>query len=203
MNKYKLDKTDLVRIEGRTLYRIVAIREFKYPFSPEKEKKFTVEIGEKGGYIEQETNLSQEGDAWVFPQGRVYENAQVFGDAIVCRDAEIYGNAKIYGNAQIHKGSRIFGNSKIHGNAEVFGDEYLCDKEITERFEGRNEISINGNRTIWTISEDEYEVWRAANNSRYGGRLMALSREEIKKEHNKYKNIGFMGLIDRILNIKV
>ena len=37
--------------------------------------------GELGGYIEKEKNLSQEGDAWVSGDARVYGNAWVSGDA--------------------------------------------------------------------------------------------------------------------------
>ena len=40
-----------------------------------------VEVGDLGGWIEKEENLSHEGKAWV------------------CGDAEVWGNAKVCGNA--------------------------------------------------------------------------------------------------------
>ena len=42
-----------------------------------------VKVGELGGWIEKEENLSQENDAWV------YGNAEVYGDAWVCGNAEV------------------------------------------------------------------------------------------------------------------
>lgn len=51
-----------------------------------------------GGYVQQERNLSQFGNAWVCGNVQVYGNAWVYGDAQVCGDARIYGNAKVYGD---------------------------------------------------------------------------------------------------------
>lgn len=53
MKKYKLTK-ETKQIFGKTLYRIVALKDFG-----------NVRIGERGGFIETENNLSQEGDAWI------------------------------------------------------------------------------------------------------------------------------------------
>ena len=55
-----------------------------------------VEKDEIGGWIENESNLSHEGDAWV------------------------YGDAKVYGDAE------VYGNAKVYGNAEVCGDAWVC-----------------------------------------------------------------------------
>ena len=54
-----------------------------------------VKVGELGGWIEKEENLSQENDAWV------YGNAEVYGDAWVCGNAEVYGDAWVCGNAEV------------------------------------------------------------------------------------------------------
>ena len=60
---------------GHILHRIRAIVDIAY-----------AKAGEFGGWIESESNLSENGDAWVF------------GDAKVCGDAKVYGNAEVYGN---------------------------------------------------------------------------------------------------------
>lgn len=79
------------QIEGRTLNRIVAVRDFG-----------EVKRGEKGGWIEREENLSQQyGDCWV------YDNAQVHGDA------------KVYGNAEVHENADVSGEAVICDNADV------------------------------------------------------------------------------------
>ena len=53
--KYKLDLEDSITRNGVKLFRIVALTSF-----------LSVNVGDKGGYIEKENNLSQSGDAWVF-----------------------------------------------------------------------------------------------------------------------------------------
>lgn len=82
--KYELLKDDCINYCGKTLYRIKALRDFRY-----------IEKGELGGYIQSENNLSHDGECWV------YSNAKVYGDA------RVFGNAEIYGNAVINKGCII------------------------------------------------------------------------------------------------
>src|SRR5260364_283528 len=68
----RITEEDCIEHDGRTLYRIRALRDFKY-----------VWIGQLGGYIEKEENLSHEGEAWVFDNARVFGDARVFGNARV------------------------------------------------------------------------------------------------------------------------
>jgi len=75
--KYKLTE-ETKDFYGTTLYRIEAVESFD-----------NVKAGEKGGWIEKEDNLSQEGDCWVYDDARVCGNAWVYGDA------QEYGNARI------------------------------------------------------------------------------------------------------------
>lgn len=67
-----------------TLRRIVALRDFG-----------DVKAGDKGGWIEKEENLSQDGNAWVCG------DAWVFGNAQVCGKARVYGKAWVCGDAQV------------------------------------------------------------------------------------------------------
>ena len=69
MKKYELtDET--MKIGMTTLHRIKALAAFA-----------DVEIGDTGGWVEKESNLDQDGDAWVS------------GDAMVSGDAWVSGNA--------------------------------------------------------------------------------------------------------------
>ena len=54
-----------------------------------------VEVGDLGGWIEKEENLSHEGKAWV------WGNAEVCGDAKVCGDAEVWGNAEVFSASHV------------------------------------------------------------------------------------------------------
>jgi hypothetical protein len=54
-----------------------------------------VEVGDLGGWIEKEENLSHEGKAWVCG------DAKVCGNAEVCGDAEVWGNAKVFSASHV------------------------------------------------------------------------------------------------------
>lgn len=64
--KYELVKDDYVIVEGRTLYRIKALEDFR-----------CVKTDDLGGYIEEEENLSHEGNCWVAGNAKVYGGATV------------------------------------------------------------------------------------------------------------------------------
>jgi len=63
-------------------------------------------IGDKGGFIEKEENIS--GNAWVY------------GDALVCGDAQVYGDARVYGDAWVSGDARVYGDAQVYGDAWKF-----------------------------------------------------------------------------------
>lgn len=95
MKKYELTSETKI-VFGHILYRIKALSSFGY-----------VSAGDLGGFLESEKNLSQNGNAWVSGNARVYGNAEVSGNA------EVYGSARVSGNAE------VYGNARVSGNAEV------------------------------------------------------------------------------------
>ena len=98
MKKYELTNETITIDNGKTLYRIRALVDIE---------AFGVTVGDLGGYIEKEENLSHSGNSWVSDNAKVYDdavvydNAWVYGDAVVCGNAVACGNARIYGDASI------------------------------------------------------------------------------------------------------
>ena len=107
--KYKLTE-ESINYCCRTLYRIEALKDFG-----------NVKKGDKGGYVQSEENLSQEGDCWI------YDNAKVFGSAIVSDSALVFGNAEVWGNAKVYDKALVYGNAFIYDNALIFGNVYVSD----------------------------------------------------------------------------
>ncbi|MCH5267494.1 MAG: hypothetical protein J1E62_04035 [Lachnospiraceae bacterium] len=110
VEKYKFTGETKQIHGGVTLKRICAVRGFG-----------KVNSGDLGGWIEEERNLSHEGEAWVAGNAMVYDNASVYGDAIVCDSAKVYGNAKVYDTAAID------GSTWVADDAQVYGDAYVSD----------------------------------------------------------------------------
>ena len=121
MKKYELTNDTITKPNGGVLHRIKAVRDFG-----------NVKIGDVGGYIEKEENLSHEGDAWVCGNACVYDDAQVYGgawvygDARVCGNAWVYGDARVYGDAWVCGDAQVYGNTQVCGDAGVYDDAQVC-----------------------------------------------------------------------------
>ena len=123
--KYKLTE-ESINYCDKTLYRIEALKDFG-----------NVKKGDKGGYIENENNLSQEGDCWIYDNAYVYDNAKVCGDVIISDNAQVYGNAEVYGNAAIK------GDAKVHDAVD-----YIVFKNFWS----------SGRYFTWTSSNNKWSV---------------------------------------------
>lgn len=81
--KYRLtDET--IKVGTVILHRIECVEAFS-----------DVKTGDKGGWIEKESNLSQENGAWVYGNAGVNDSAQIYDCAVVNGYAKVYGDAKI------------------------------------------------------------------------------------------------------------
>lgn len=147
--KFKLSG-NTINFMGRTLYEIKALKTISC----------TVQIGDLGGWIEKEENLSQEGLCWLYNNAKVFDNAFVYGNAevsesaIVCDDARvgddvyINDNSCIYGKAQITDTAKVYDNACIYGNAKVFGNSVIRGNAKISGFakiKDNSEIKENAN----------------------------------------------------------
>ena len=89
--KYRLTDEIIINYDGTVLRRIECVKSF-----------LNVKAGDKGGWVQNEKNLSQSGDAWVYDDARVYGSARVYDNVQVYGHAEIYGYANVYGYAQVY-----------------------------------------------------------------------------------------------------
>ena len=126
MKKYKFTE-ETIYVDGRTLYRIEALKDFS-----------DVKKGNKGGFIENESNLSQRGDCWVYDDAMVCGNAEVYDDAKVYEFAIVQGNAQVYGHASVRGNAKVCGNAVVSGNANVYGYTMVYGNAI-----------INGNAIVY------------------------------------------------------
>lgn len=85
--KYRLTN-ETIKVGEVILHRIECVEAFA-----------DVKVGDKGGWIEKESNLSQTDNAWVYGDARVFGCAEVYGNASVFGYAEVWGDAKILQNS--------------------------------------------------------------------------------------------------------
>ena len=199
--KFKLtEKT--INVNGKTLYRIEALKDFG-----------DVKKGDKGGFIENEKNLSQSGDCWVYDNAKVYNNAKVFDNAdiygnasifgnavvsgnarvygnawvyhyaMVYEDAEVYDNAKVFGNAEIYDNAKVFGNAEVYGNAEIRGNAEIATDADYIVF--KNWWS-SGRYFTWTKGND---MWKVGCFYGTGEQLIEKAYKDSEKSGKEYKKV--------------
>lgn len=110
--KYRLtDET--IMYDDRILHRIESLIDFN-----------DVKIGDKGGFVESEANLSHESYCWV------YNDAKVFGNACVSEYAHVFDKAEVSGNAKVH-GCAIIENRAIVGRkAEIYDSASVSEYAV-------------------------------------------------------------------------
>ena len=133
-------KTISLLFRTATLHRIRAVEEFGL-----------VKVGDLGGWIEKEENLSHEGKAWVYGDAEVWGNAEVYGDA------EVWGNAKVYGDANIFSASHVL----------VIGAIGSRDDFTTFFRDSDNEITVKCGCFLGKIDEFLKKVAKTHKDSKY------------------------------------
>ena len=149
MKKYEFTgETKRVELWNRTatLHRIKATVEFGF-----------VKVGELGGWIEKEENLSHEGKAWVCGNAKVWGNAKVCGDAEVCGDAKVCGNAKVCGDAEVFLASHVLVMGSV-GSRNDF-TTFFRDKD--------NEITVKCGCFLGKIDKFLEKVTQTHGNNKY------------------------------------
>lgn len=114
--KYELLKDDCINYCGKTLYRIKALRNFR-----------GIEVGDIGGYVQSEDNLSHNGDCWVFDNAKVFNSARIHDDARIFENAKVYDEAEVFGSAKIYGNAKIYDEAGIFDNATVFENARVCN----------------------------------------------------------------------------
>ena len=118
--KYEL--TDECKsVFGRKLFRIRAVR-----YIP----AFNVRVGDLGGWVEAERNLSHDGDAWVSDNAEICGDAKVFGNA----DYMTFKNSwSIVQWFTYTRSNKMWKADCFHGT----GEELIKDAYVTSELSGR------------------------------------------------------------------
>ena len=175
MKKFELTNEFVTNMFGTKLFRIRALVEFG-----------DVEAGELGGYVEKESNLGHDDNAWVYGDARVYDNAlvydnaRVYGDAQVSGDARVYDNARVYGDAWVYDNARVYGDAWVYDNARVCGDALVCGNGDYAYAHGFG--SVNRTTTFFRLKDGGVGVRCGCF---YG--TLAQFRDKIRETHGETK----------------
>lgn len=120
--KYELTG-ETKEVDGVTVHQIRALRTIL----------LRADVGDLGGWVEGEKNLSHDDDCWigvnavVMEQARVQCDARVTGDALVRGNAVVNRKAHVTGSAIVSGYSYVTDEAHVSGQARIFENAQLCD----------------------------------------------------------------------------
>ena len=114
-----------------------------------------VKAGTLGGLIQDESNLSQEGDCWIYDEAMVYDGAVVKGNAQIRNSAIVRDKSKVDGEAQVLDSAIIEGCSNVTDNAKVYNRAKVTGCSIV-----KNNAKVYGGAEIrnHSVIKDNAEV---------------------------------------------
>jgi hypothetical protein len=140
--KYFLDPKDTTRIDGVKLYRIVALREFWTSDG-------LVEVGERGGWVQGEHNLSHAGACWIAGQAIAMRQARVEKNGFMCDRTKITDDVLITDDAQMRGDSQGAGSPKMLDETTLdHKARILGSAEMRDRSHGGGEVIISGRSVL-------------------------------------------------------
>jgi acetyltransferase-like isoleucine patch superfamily enzyme len=135
--KYKLGESE--RFAGRTFFRIIALKAFN-----------DVSIGDIGGWIESENNLSHDDNSWIYDEAHVSDRARIFDNAKILDNARIYGDAQIYCDAIVYDNAEIGGNAMVYNNAQIYQNAQVYDSaEISDDVQVYKNALVHSNAELY------------------------------------------------------
>ena len=182
VKKYKLTD-ECITIDEHKLYRIKALKDFS-----------CVKKGDKGGFVESEDNLSQGGNCWICGDAKVFgnavvcDNAMIFGDAMVYSGAVIMSNAKVFGNAKVYSYAKVLGSASISGSAQVYDNvEVYVNPAIYDNAIVYSHVVVSGNAVVFGNAK----IWnnvRVSDNARVYGDARIFNTVVIRDNAKVFDN---------------
>ncbi|MEG9481649.1 hypothetical protein [Mannheimia indoligenes] len=169
--KYRLTE-NTVEYKGKTLYQIEALKDFEVK---REHWVLSVKKGDLGGYIEKESNLSQQGNCWITPNVYVFDNAKVENDAFINCICKVRENSRVFGRVWLLDDHIKTYESDISGQAKVYGNAYICKAALT----------MDGNTKIYGDAEVIYTQLSLSDNAIFcGGDISGIDKGHIYLRDN-------------------
>jgi len=117
VKRYKLDENDTIQYKGKTLYRVVVVTPFKNPHG------VTMQVGDKGGYIEKEDNLPQNDTAWCSCTFDPYPPPGQWIYSIICDNAVVSNGSYVDINGVVCDNAVLTNKGTLTGRGAIIGGD--------------------------------------------------------------------------------
>jgi carbonic anhydrase/acetyltransferase-like protein (isoleucine patch superfamily) len=149
--KYEITTNELV-IDGRKFFQVKALRDFD-----------NAKAGDLGGYVENEHNLSQEGECWIRHDVVLMDDARVEDNAVVTGDSVVRNNGCVRGYAHV-RNATVCDNAVVEGTAYVIGgfhdyNSIVIKDSAVVRGDLQGSFVICGDAVITGALSSNSDIW--------------------------------------------
>ena len=187
--KYKLSNITM-KFEGRTLYRVIALKDFA-----------NVKKGDLGGWVSSEDNLSHYGNCWVYNNAMCMDNSRMFDNSKMYNGSRMFGNSRMHDDSIMFNNSTMYGSSGMNGNSKMHDNTIMCGhSRMYDNSRMCNNSILKGNDKLYGKLVSRVEEFIEINNKK--GRIVT----GVLKDGKILYNIGCQSeitkevFIDRIYN---
>ena len=150
MKKYELIKESKDYFAEREIFRIRALKDFS-----------DIKVGDIGGWVCSEDNLSQEGNCWIYDNAKCLDDARILDNAKMYDNTMMIGNSRMYDNAKMSDSSIICDNAVMCGNARMYDTSTMCGSSM-----------MRGNATMFNNSKMYDSAKMCGNSTMYDNSVM-------------------------------
>ena len=180
--KYEIlmDKENTIEWEGRTLHRIRALKDFR-----------NVRKGDTGGYVENEYNLSQEGDCWIYDEAKAMDNSRIYDNSVMYNYSVMYDYSEIHDSSIMHDNGRMYNNSRMYDYSEIHDSSIMHDNgRMYNDSEMYGDSELNNKAKLYGKLISKVDDFIEIQNPQ--GRLVTC----VRKGDKVLYNVGCQGEID-------
>ena len=99
-----------------------------------------------GGFVESESNLSQEGSCLIYGNAVAMNNSMMSGNSEMSENSKMTGNSMMYGNSEMSGNSRMTGNSMMTENSSMSGNSRMSgNSKMSENSKMSGNSMMTGN----------------------------------------------------------
>lgn len=149
--KYEIT-SNVLTVDGRDFFQVKALKDFD-----------NAKAGDLGGYVENEHNLSQEGECWIRRDVVLMDNARVEDNAVVTGDSVVRNNGCVRGYTRVHN-TTVCDNAVVEGTAYVIGgnndfDSIVIKDNAVVRSDLQGSFVICGSTIIGGTLNSTADIW--------------------------------------------
>jgi len=193
MKKYELTGYYLEISATSKLFRIKALRDFS-----------DVKKGQLGGFVQNEYNLSHEGDCWIYSDASACDSSKVQDNAKLRDFCMLRDYAKLSDNAVMQEYVTLEGRGSLSGNAVMMNDSFMTGRSSAsgDAVITKSPLCIYADEAHITITDNHVTVTGISHINQYTKQAwLEFTDEALDKKHGIEWRVKWKHILESLIHI--